>query len=122
MQKLANKAKLDSALTHGGKAPDGVERQYQALKLVAGIQKAQAETLKFLTGAMETVKKKGKSTNPAEVTRMFNSGRMRVETANEDYVKAVRLDKAFATKHTALAADKKKVDELWGDYRKLLGK
>ena len=122
MQKLANKAKLDSALVHAGKPADAVVNAYQALKLVPAITKAQAEAIKYFTTAIPTVKLKGKGNSPAEVTRMFNSGRLRAEKANTDYVKAVRLDKKFAAQHAALAADKKKIDELWGDYRQLLGK
>lgn len=122
MQKIAAKAKLDVALTAAGKSADDVTRDYQVLKLVAELKPMLAEAKRYLEGALKTIKAKGNSKNPIEVTRMFNSGRMRVEKVTTPYTKAARLDPGFAGKYGPVAAEKKKIDELWADYRKALGK
>ncbi|MCC7360429.1 MAG: hypothetical protein IT317_13185 [Anaerolineales bacterium] len=140
MQKIAPKAKVDVALTAAGKPAADVVRAYaviaekeknealgaaqakQAEKLVASIKTEQTAAKSYLTSALSALKSKGKPKDPIEITRMFNSGRMRVEKATNVYVKAVRLDKGFAAKFPTLAADKKQIDEDWAAYRKALGK
>jgi len=129
MQKIAPKAKLDVALkATGGKSIADMEAEALAVKnaalavkLVPAIKTELTTAKTYLTSALATVKTKGKPKNPVEVTRMFTSGRTRMEKLNTAYVKAVKLDKAFATKNATLAAEKKKVDEQWAEYRKLLG-
>ena len=135
MQKIAPKTRVDLALTAAGKpAAEVVEaakakklaeaNAKETAKLVSTLKTDVAAALKYLESALKATKDKAKfkTVSPAEKTRMFNSGRKRVDEALSDYVKAVRLDKDFAKKHADLAAAKKKIDELWGDYRQLLGK
>jgi hypothetical protein len=122
MQKVAAKAKLDVALKAAGKPADAVVRDYQVAQLVEALKPSVLEAKRYFETALKTVKAKGKPGNPIEVTRMFNSGRQRAEKVTTVYTKAVRLDPGFASKHSALAADKKKVDEGWAAYRKALGK
>ncbi len=139
MQKIVAKSKLDPALTKAGKSPATLEgavagektdqaalrgavQATQAVKLIPAIKTDLAAAKTYLTSALATMKTKGKPGSQAEVNRMFTSGQQRVTKAHDNYVKAVRLDPQFSTKNTALAADKKKVDEQWVEYRKALGK
>jgi len=121
MVKLAGKSKLDPALTKAGKPAAAVERDVKVLKLVETLKTDMAEAKRFLETAIKNVKAKGLPAK-SEVSRMFESGRMRTDKVTKGYTAAVKLDRTFATKFAALAADKKKVDTQWAAYRKMLGK
>ena len=122
MLKIAAKAKLDPELTKAGKPAAGVERDYKVFKLAEALKPDVAEAKRYFESALAAVKSKGKPTNPVEVNRMFSSGRSRAEVVTKNYLLAIKLDPAFATKYATVAADKKKVDEQWAAYRKALGK
>ncbi len=122
MLKIAAKAKLDPELTKAGKPVAGVERDYKVFKLAEALKPDVAEAKRYFESALATIKSKGKPSDPVEVNRMFSSGRMRTEKVTKNYLLAIKLDSAFATKFAAVAADKKKVDEQWAAYRKALGK
>ena len=135
MQKIAPKTRVDLALTAAGKpAAEVVEaakakklaeaNAKETAKLVSTLKTDVAAALKYLESALKATKDKAKfkTVSPAEKTRMFNSGRLRVEKVTTAYAKAVTYDKAFATKNPVLAASKKKMDEQWGEYREAIGK
>jgi hypothetical protein len=122
MQKIVAKAKLDPALTAAGKPVAPIQRDHEVSKLAAALRPDVVEARRYLETALAAVKTKGKPGNPVEVTRMFNTGRQRVEKVTTAYTTVVRLDSGFAGKYGSLAADKKKVDEHWAEYRRALGK
>ena len=136
MQKIVSKSKLDPALTAAGKAPVDFPTLIKAekAKLLAANQARESDKLlpairtdltaaaTYFTSALAALKSKGKPRDTVEVTRMFNSGRMRMEKLDTGYLKAVRLDPRFPTRNAQLAADKKKVDVQWATYKKGLGK
>jgi hypothetical protein len=122
MQKIVAKAKLDPELTKAGKPAATVERDYKVFKLAEALKIDVAEAKRYFETALAAVKSKGKPASSSELTRMFDSGRMRTEKVTKNYLVAIKADPAFATKYAVIAADKKKVDEQWAAYRKALGK
>jgi membrane protein involved in colicin uptake len=62
---------------------------------------------------------KGKlPTDQNEVTRMYESGRMRHDKVVENWNKAIQRDKTFVTRYKQLATDKALADTLWATYLK----
>jgi hypothetical protein len=136
MQKTVAKAKLDPALTAAGKPAADLEHQVAEAKAkqlalataVKADQKLPAirtelkSAKEYFDSAVPTLKAKGKPKDPIEVTRVWNSGRARMEKLDTAYLAAVKLDKNFSTRNSALATEKKKVDEQYAAFRKALGK
>jgi hypothetical protein len=136
MLKIVAKAKLDPALASAGKpavdfpsliaaakaklAAENLAREVD--KLLPNINTELTAAKKYFTDALVVLKLKGRPAVSIEVTRMFNSGRMRMEKLDAPYLKAVKADKTFTTRHTALVAEKKKVNGQYADFKKLLGK
>jgi hypothetical protein len=136
MLKIVVKARLDPALAAAGKPVVDFPTLIMAekAKLLAANQAREADKLlpaikvdlnaaaTYFTSALAALKTKGKPASSIEVTRMFSSGRMRMEKLDVGYLKAVKLDKSYITRHADVVASKKKVDAQWAEYKKKLGK
>jgi hypothetical protein len=128
--KLASKSKVDPVLKAmdvppPAKAPDDkavIERNLKLDKLAKDFRKAMPQVLSYYASALSSLKKDGLPRDPEEVTRMFESGRMRHDKIHEPYTKAIQVDKAFTTKYKDVAALKKQIDDAWADYRRALEK
>jgi len=129
LAKLSSKAK--AALTENGtpppaKAPTGTQDQVNKNLAIDKLAKSMAvdvkECLRYLESAIKSVNKDGLPSDPVEVTRMFNSGRMRHDKVVLAWNKAIQSDRAFTSKYKTLAADKAKSDTLWATYTSKLNK
>jgi hypothetical protein len=130
LQKLASKSKVDAVLTGLGYEPmakpptdkAAVERNVKLDNLAKDFRKVMPGVLSYFTSALSSIKKNGLPLDPEEVTRMFESGRLRHDKIHEPYTKAIRVDKAFSTKYKDVAELKKQIDDAWGEYRQALEK
>ena len=121
MQKIVAKAKLDPALTLAGKPVAGVQRDYKSYQAAEALKPLVAEAVRYLTTAIQSVTTQGlKDVSDREITRMFDSGRMRHDKVVAAWNKAIQGDPTFKTKYAQLATDKGKSDTLWATYRSKL--
>jgi hypothetical protein len=129
LSKISSKAK--TVLTEHGTPPaasaptasaDQVKKNLEVDKLAKQIAVDVKECIRYLESAIKSVTKDGLPRDPVEVTRMFNSGRMRHDKVVTNWNKAVQSDRAFTTKYKAVATEKAKSDTLWATYTTKLNK
>ena len=132
MQKIVSTSKLFPVLRTMPKDPQTLESSYKMERHLE-LEKKIAPTMKllevdvpeanrYLTSALAALKSKGKPKDPVEVTRMYNSGRMRVEKVTNNYTAAARIQSDLTKSHEKLVTAKKKMDTDWAAYKKALGK